>query len=301
LRGNVAQHGIAISRAEKDTVVWDVLTRLKLAYFQLAASQQLVAVLEQNQQHTEEIEQAAEIRYRVGQGTQQDVLRTQLERTKLLNELSMQRRESAQAQVVLKALLNRAPESGDIAPEPLSSRRIPEAPALFAKLRQNNPELGVSAEPVSQSRQPIFANRGRLASSTAHGGQLPRLLHGHILDCAKSLSVQAAEAESQAKLTQAGAEKESRLKQREIDLGEQIAIVQASEQQRTVYDQGLIPQSESALNAGLSGYRAGKQDYQGLLGSYNDTLRLAMDRERTLAEHEAAVARIERLIGEELK
>ena len=72
----------------------------------------------------------------MGQGTQQDVLRTQLERTKLLNELSMQRRESAQAQVVLKALLNRLPESGDIVPEPLSSRRIPgtrralrEAPA----------------------------------------------------------------------------------------------------------------------------------------------------------------------------
>ena len=41
LRGNVAQHGIAISRAEKDAVAWDVLTRLKLAYFQLAASQQL--------------------------------------------------------------------------------------------------------------------------------------------------------------------------------------------------------------------------------------------------------------------
>src|SRR5205807_8584779 len=76
--------------------------------------------------------------------------------------------------------------------------------------------------------------------------------------------VRAAEAESRAKLTQAEAEKESRLKQMEGDLGEQIAIVQTSEQQMTVYDQGLIPQSESALNAGLSGYRAGKQDYQGL-------------------------------------
>jgi len=62
LRGIVAQHLIAISRAEKDAVAWDVLTRLKLAYFQLAASQQLVAVLEQNQQRTDEIEQAAEIR-----------------------------------------------------------------------------------------------------------------------------------------------------------------------------------------------------------------------------------------------
>ena len=64
LRGSVAQHGIAISRAEKDAVVWDVLTRLKLTYLRLAASQQLVAVLKQNQQRADEIEQAAEIRYR---------------------------------------------------------------------------------------------------------------------------------------------------------------------------------------------------------------------------------------------
>ena len=270
LRGNVAQHGIAISRAEKDAAAWDVLTRLKLAYFQLGASQKLVAVLEQNQQRTDEIEQAAEIRYRVGQGTQQDVLRTQLERTKLLNELSMQRRESAQAQVVLKALLNRAPESGDIAPEPLSSRRIPEAPALLAKLRQNNPELHVSAEQVSQSEAAAaLANREKKPDFAV------QYMWQHTADNFRDYymgtfsiklpnrsRVRAAEAESQAKLTQAEAEKESRLKEMESDLGEQIAIVQASEQQLTVYDQGLIPQSESALNAGLSGYRAGKQDYQ---------------------------------------
>jgi outer membrane protein TolC len=113
--------------------------------------------------------------------------------------------------------------------------------------------------------------------------------------------VRAAEAQARAKVSQTEAEKESRLKQTESDLGEQLTIVQTSEQQLTVYDQGLIPQSESALNAALAGYRAGKQDYQGLLASYNDTLRLAMDRERTLAEHEAAIAQIERLIGEELQ
>src|SRR5579864_4415084 len=40
LRANVAQHEIAISRAQEDALTWDVLTRLKLAYLQLAASQQ---------------------------------------------------------------------------------------------------------------------------------------------------------------------------------------------------------------------------------------------------------------------
>src|SRR5579864_9153959 len=96
LRATVAQHEIAISGAEKNSVVWNVLNRLKLAYFQLAASQSIISVLEKNQQVADQIEQGAEARYRVGEGIQQDVLRAQLERTKLLNELSMQRRESAQ-------------------------------------------------------------------------------------------------------------------------------------------------------------------------------------------------------------
>jgi outer membrane protein, heavy metal efflux system len=309
LRANVAQHEIAISRAERDSVTWRVLTRLKLAYFQLAASQQLIAVLEKNRQVADEIEQAAEIRYRVGQGMQQDVLRAQLERTKLLNEISMQRRASAQAQVVLKTLLNRSPESSDLVPQPLSSRHVPEAAALFAKLRQSNPELQVSTEQVSQ---------GQAAAALAKREQKPdfgvQYMWQHNADNFRDYymgtfsiklpnraRVRAAEAESRAKLSQSEAEKKSRLKQLESDLGEQLAVVQTSEQQLTVYEQGLIPQSESALNAGLAGYRAGTQDYQGLLGSYNDTLRLAMDRERTVAEHEAAVAQIEGLIGEELQ
>jgi outer membrane protein, heavy metal efflux system len=309
LRANVAQHEIAISRAGKGAVTWDVITRLKLAYYRLAASQQLVAVLERNRQLAEEMEQAAEIRYRVGQGTQLDVLRAQLERTKLLNEVSMQRRESTQAQIVLKALLNRPSESSDIVPGPLSSRRIPEAAALYAKLRQNNPELQMSAVRVSQSEAAV-----ELAKREHKPDFGVQYLWQHTADNFRDYymgtfsiklpnrsRVRAAEAESRAKLSQSEAEKESRLKQMESDLGEQITIVQTSEQQLTVYEQGLIPQSESALSAGLAGYRAGKQDYQGLLGSNNDTLRLATDRERILAEHEAAVAQIERLIGEELQ
>lgn len=309
LRADVAQHGIAISRAEKDAVTWDVLTRLKVAYFQLAASQQLVAVLEKNHQLADEIEQAVEIRYRVGQGTQQDVLRAQLERTKLLNDLSMQRRVSAQSQVILKALLNRAPESTDIVPEPISSRRIPEPAALYAKLRQSNPQLQVSSEQVCQSQaattlakreqKPDFGVQYMWQHNASNFRDY--YMGTFSVRLPNRSRVRSAEAESRARLTQSEAEKESRMKQEESDLGEQIAIAQTSDQQLTVFEQGLIPQSESALNAGLAGYRAGKQDYQGLIASYNDTLRLTMDRERTLAEHETAVAQIERLIGEELQ
>src|SRR5437016_12242540 len=98
LRANVAQHEIAISGAEKNSVIWNVLDRLKLAYFQLAASQNTISVIEKNQQIADQIEQGAEARYREGEGVQQDVLRAQLQRTKSLKELSIQHRESAHAQ-----------------------------------------------------------------------------------------------------------------------------------------------------------------------------------------------------------
>jgi cobalt-zinc-cadmium efflux system outer membrane protein len=308
LRAKVAQHEITISGAEKNSVLWEVLTRLKLAYFQLAATQQIISVLEKNQQIADQIEQAAESRYRVGEGTQQDVLRAQLERTKLLNELSMRRRESSQAQVVLKALLNRPPGSRDIVPEPLSSRYSPTPETLLVKLRQNNPELQVNAEKMSQAQAAVgLAKREKKPDFGV------QYMWQHTSDSFRDYymgtfsirlpnrsRVRAAEAESQAKLAQAEAEKESRLKQMESDLGEQLAIVQSSEQQLKVYEEGLIPQSEAALNAGIAGYRTGKQEYQGLLTSFADTLQFAIGHEASLAEHEAAIARIEGLIAEEL-
>jgi outer membrane protein TolC len=309
LRANVAQHEIAISSAEKNGVIWDVLTRLKLAYFHLAGSQQILSVLEKNQQTAEQIEQATEARYRVGEGTQEDVLRAQLQRTKLLNELSMQRRESAQAKVLLKTLLNRPPESPDLIVEPLAMRQLLDPGVLLKTLREKNPDLLISTERIAQGQVAVdLAKREKrpdfgvqyMWQHTASNFR-DYYMGTFSIKLPNRSRVRAMEGEAEAKLAQAQAEKEARLKQMENDLGEQIAIVQTSEQQLKVYEDGLIPQSEAALNAGLAGYRAGKQEYQGLLASFADTLQLAVERERTLAEHESAIARIEGLIGEELQ
>lgn len=309
LRANVARHEIAISSNEKNVVVWDVLTRLKLAYFRLAASQQIISTFERSQETAEQIEQASEARYRVGEGSQENVLRAQLQRTKLLNELSMQRRESAQAQVVLKALLNRAHDAPDLIADPLSVRRLPSPETLIATLRQKNPDLQTSSERISQSQTAVeLAKREKkpdfgvqyMWQHTASDFR-DYYMGTFSIKLPNRSRVRAMEGEAEAKLAQGEAERESRLKQMESDLGEQITIVQTSEQQLKVYDDGLIPQSEAALNAGLAGYRAGKQEYQGLLASFSDTLQLAIERARTVAEHESAIARIEALIGEEVQ
>ena len=309
LRANVAEHEVAISNAEKDVVAWDAITRLKLAYFQIAASQQVIAILQRDQQTAEQIEQAAEARYRVGQGSQEDVLRAQLQRTKLLNELSTQSRDKAQAEAAIKALLNRPLGSPDLVAEPLRERSLPAAETLLQKLADENPDLQVNRQRIAQGQAAVeLAKREKkpdfgVQYMWQHTASEFRdyYMATFSVKLPNRSRVRAMEGEAQAKLAQAESEKQARLKQMESDLGEQIAVAQASEQQLKVYDEGLIPQSQAALNAGLAGYSAGKQEYQALLSSFADTLQLAIERERTLAEHESALARIEALIGEELQ
>jgi len=309
LRAKVAQHEIAISAAESNVTAWDAITRLKLAYFRLASSQQTISILEKSQQTAEQIAQAWEARYRVGQGAQEDLLRAQLQRTRLLNEVSMQHRENAQAQAEVKALLNRPAGSADVVAEPLRPRQVLTSEALLQKLAEKNPELQLSDQRISQGHAAV-----ELAQHESRPDFGVQYMWQHTASDFRDYymatfsirlpnrsRVRAMQGEAQAKVAQAESEKLARLRQMESDLGEQIAIAQTSEQQLRVYDDGLIPQSEAALKAGLAGYSAGKQEYQGLLTSFADTLQLAMERERTLAEHESAIARIEALIGEELQ
>src|SRR6266581_1098668 len=117
LRGKVAEKEIVVSRAEVGMTLADVLERVKTAYFTLARAQAVLDLLERNRQAVDDIEQAAQIRYRVGTGTQQDLLRAQLERTRLLNDIAMQQRDLRQVQALLRALLNRPLDSPDIVAE----------------------------------------------------------------------------------------------------------------------------------------------------------------------------------------
>src|SRR5438270_311564 len=75
--------------AQSDGVSRQAIETLKLTYFQLAFLQQTLPTLERNDQLLSQIQQVAESHYRVGQGNQQDVLKAQLQRTKLLQEIAM--------------------------------------------------------------------------------------------------------------------------------------------------------------------------------------------------------------------
>jgi hypothetical protein len=64
-----------------------------------------------------------------------------------------------------------------------------------------------------------------------------------------------------------------------------------------MYREGLIPQAAGTFKAGLAAYEANRQDFETLLTSFLDVLRLDEEYWHTLLDHETAVARLEQLTG----
>jgi outer membrane protein TolC len=89
----------------------NVLAEVKDAYFELSYLSKAIEILQKNKDLLEKFTRIAEARYAVGKGIQQDVLKAQVEVSKIIEQLTMmeQRRQAAEAR--LNSLLYRDPES----------------------------------------------------------------------------------------------------------------------------------------------------------------------------------------------
>src|SRR5438270_10300143 len=136
LRAEIAGREAESLQAQVASTSRDVIERIKSAYFRLAYVQQSIHVLEHHDQVLGEMQQTAESRYRVGQGNQQEVLKAQLQHTRILQEITMSRRDEGQLEAQLKQLLDRDQDSPDIVTEPLAQRALPYSQSQLLQLAQ---------------------------------------------------------------------------------------------------------------------------------------------------------------------
>src|SRR5712692_9062163 len=149
LRGEIAERDAASARERVEVVRRSVVEQLKTTYFRLAYIQQTLAILERDDKLLEQIEKIAQARYRVGRGIQPDVLKAQVERTKLLREIAHHHQTMSQLEAQLKQILNRPPGSPDLTTEPLTETALPySSDELLARVRTQNPEVASELEMV---------------------------------------------------------------------------------------------------------------------------------------------------------
>jgi outer membrane protein TolC len=156
LRGKVAQLEATSLHEDSEGVRRRVIEDLKVTYFQLAYIQQTLGVLERSDQTLNEVQQVIESRYRVGQGNQQDVLKAQLEHTKILQVIAHHHQEQGQLEAKLKQLLNRAQSSPDVVAEPLNPTFLTYSDTQLVQFaREKNPEVRAKRQTLDRNEAQV--------------------------------------------------------------------------------------------------------------------------------------------------
>src|SRR6202166_4486282 len=113
-RGTVAERDADTKQAEVEVTKTTIADAVKADYLQLAYLQQTLGILRQNEALLDQLIQDVTAHYQVGQGMQQDVLQAQVNRTKLVREITMHHQRMGQLQAHLKGLLSRDQASPDV-------------------------------------------------------------------------------------------------------------------------------------------------------------------------------------------
>jgi outer membrane protein TolC len=306
LRGQVANREADVRHVQIDSVRRTVTDKLKAAYFRLAYLQQTLSVLERNDQLLKDVEQIVESRYRVGQGNQQEVLKAQLQHTKILQAITMHHRDVGQIEAQLKQLLNRPQGSPDIQTEPLAARILAySASDLLGLAKQGNSDVKAQQAMLAKTESQVELAKKEFRPDFAVQYMYQNTdrkfrdyyMAGFSVTLPNRGRRKAELAEAEATRDQANKRLEAEVQQRLAEVQDQYVVAQTSAEQLKIYKDGLIPQSTATFESALAAYQANRQDFETLLSSFMDVLNLEIEYQRELADHEVALARIEMLTG----
>lgn len=306
LRAEVAGREAETVQAQAASTTRDVIENIKTAYFRLAYVQQSIHVLEHHDQVLADMQQIAESRYRVGQGNQQEVLKAQLQHTKILQEITMGRRDEGQLEAQLKQFLDRGQDSPDIVAEPLVQRALPYSPSqLFQLAQKQSPQIQVQRAMLSQTQSQVTLAqrefRPDFSLQYMYQNTDRKFRDYYMLTFSLTLPNRgrrrAELAEATEKQESANQELQAEIQKQDADIQQQFVMAQTSAEQLKFYKEGLIPQAAAEFKSALAAYQANRQDFQTLFSSFLDALDLDLQYQRELADHESALARIESLTG----
>ena len=306
LRGRVAELEAGSMREDAEAVRRRVIEALKLAYVQLAYFQQTLGIIEQSDQTLSQIEQIAESHYRVGQGNQQDVLKAQLQHTRILQEIAHHHQLEGQLQAQLKQILNRPQAAPDIVAEPLTPTFLLQTDAqLLQRVEEQNPKVGARKQSVQRQQAAV-----ELAHKDFRPDFMASYMYQHTASQFRDYYMatfalrlpnrgrqREALAEAEEKRERAKEELQAERQRVLAEIEQQYVLVRASEERLNIYKGGLVPQADATFQAGMAAYQTNRQDFQTLLGNFLDVLNLQLDYRREMAEHESALARLERVTG----
>lgn len=310
LRGEAAEREADVKDKDFDATTASVADAVKVDYIHLAYLQQTLEVLNENKRVLDELIRDATAHYEVGQGSQADVLQAQVERTKIVREVTSANEQLGDTEADLKGLLHRDQESPDIVAEALKENPLQYTSGqLLGMVQRRNPQIQVDASAVrAQNAALASAQRdGKPDFGLAYMWQQndrkypDYYMFTFNLRWPRRGRAHAEVEEAAEKLAQSKETLDAHLQQQLAQVKRGYVTAKNDEELLQEYQQGLIPQSDAAYRSTLNSYANNRDVLTHVLLYFVNVLNMKLDEAQVLVDHETTLAHLETLTGATLR
>jgi outer membrane protein TolC len=315
LRGAIAEK--AADMAEEDYVEQKnmLIMQVKTAYARILFLDLASAITEENQTLLRQFVKIAATKYEVGSGIQQDVIKAQVELSKMTDRLIPIKQQREVMVARLNSLLNRPVETsfttdGQIGSTDLTLslddlKSIAEENRSMLKKKKHLIEKNETAVILSKKNYyPDFD----IGVSYGQRDDSPAQERADFLSAFVMVKIplwykekeDRKVAEDEANVRKARAEYSALKNDIFLRIKSLLAEIDSHEKRAELLNSGLIPQSRLSLDSALSAYRVNKVNFLTLVNSQLTLYNYELDYNRVITEHEIKLAELESVVGQRI-
>ncbi len=307
LKGKIAAAETEAEEWNAEEVRRQVVADLKEAYFEYGLVIKSMEIIEKDRQLLEAVTEVAQSRYAVGEGSQQDVLRAQLEVSRLHDRLAVLEQRRSSIAALINNLVYRPSDS------PLGTPVFPEK-ARLSLTEEEVTRLAVQ-NAASIQKQERQINRSEHAVDLARKEYYPDFALGFTYVDRRSdpemvgLMVKAKVPlyfwrkqrpdldSARLNLTAARKQKDSETSSVSYAVRNAHALARSAQKLAHLYGTTIVPQAQLTFESSLASYQVGDSDFRMLMENLSMLLEYELKHYESLAEFHKALARLESYTG----
>lgn len=315
-RAEVAEQEAERARAELAAADLAVIEQVKVAYYELYFVQQAIQITQADGELLRGLLEIAAARFRVGQVSQQDVLRAELEVLDLENQLVRFRQELDTAQARLARQLHLSPETPVRALDDLPVEQIPDdVHRLYEQAIAARPELHAQLADVMRERRNVDLARldylpdvrlsgmwmGMAMPDNGMNGT-PETGNALLLGVGMNLPIyrkrlDAGVQEAEARVVASARQYDSLRDQTQEEVKDLFAQIHSQQELLRLLREEIVPKADQTFEVSLRAYEVGEVSFLQLVDNWRQLLRFQISTHRLEAQLRQSLARLERTIG----
>lgn len=310
LKGEIAEKAFERTKEVRNAVVLGVLKDVKTAYFELYALHKSVAILQEQKSLLEKALDLTETKYAVGSGIQSDVLKANVEISRMDGMITPMAEMIKSLQARINLLLDFPADKPLGMPQDQGVESLPVSLEELRKAAEkNSPMVKEAALMVEEGGKMVALGRKELSPNFVVGagwefkGRLPSMYEvmvGFEIPLYRKTKQSKMLEETLVRLESSKSGLLSMKNDVTFMVTEDYLKARSAESLIKLYKDKIIPQASLTVESSLASYQVSKTDFLALLADINTYFSYQMAYYKELAELWSSIARLEEYSAKEI-